>query len=141
LRCEHPVRLAAGRARVDRGDALYLADAPAEGFLCERRGDFYALTPGDKLIAAFCEWVRPWAIGDPLARSLTGLTGVEDADRRLLIEGIKRIDLGAGGAALCAYERRVRQRAALCMRTKRGGELLSDCAACLAIARQGLTKQ
>lgn len=141
MRCEHPIRLAAGRARVDRGGALYLSEFSIPGFLCEKRGDFYALTPGEELIAAFREWARPWAEGDPLARSLAGFQGALDADRRLLIEGIKQIDLGAVASALDAYERRVRQRAALCKRTKSGGAYLPACAACLAIARQGLTKQ
>ena len=131
---EHPIRLVAGRVKIDRGGALYLSETPVEGFSSERRGQFYALTPGEELIAAFREWARPWAEGDPLARSLAGFQGALDADRRLLIEGIKQIDLGAEASALDAYERRVRQRAALCKRTKSGGAYLPACAACLAIA-------
>jgi len=141
LRCDHPIRQAAGRARIDRGDALYLADGPREGFLCEMRGKFFALTPGEALTEAFSEWARPLAEADGLARSLLKLEGVGEGERELLIEGIKLIDLGAREPTLAACERRVRQRAAVCLRKKSGGGLLWLCAACLAQARQGLTKQ
>ncbi len=141
MQFEHPVRLAAGRARVDRGDALYLADVPVDGFFCEPRGHFFALTPGEALLEDFARWLAPWARRDGLALSLAGLLGVAQEDRRLLIEGIKLLDLGAKEPSLTAYERRLRQRAAVCLREKRGGDLLAACAACLAAARQGLTKQ
>jgi hypothetical protein len=140
LRCDHPIRRAAGRARVDRGGALYLARAPAEGFLCEPRGDGWALTPGEALVRAFAAWALPRAGDDALVRALLPVGGgAEDAP--LLLEGIKLIDLAAPESALAAYERRLRRRAAVRLREKKGGGLLALCAACLAIARQGLTKQ
>jgi hypothetical protein len=141
LRFEHPIRLAAGRAKIDRGGALYLSNDPMDGFHCEKRGDFYALTPGEALVAAFTEWARPLIEADGLARSLTRLEGAEDEDKKLLIEGIKQMELGAKAPALDAYERRVRQRAALCLRARSGGGLLPLCCTCLRAARQGLTKQ
>ncbi len=141
MRCEHPLRRAAGCVRVDRGDALYLAREPAEGFLCGRRGEYWALTPGEALIDAFAAWALPRAGGDPLVRSLSALGGGGAEDVPLLIEGIKLIDLAAPESACAAYEKRLRQRAALRLRTRAGGRLLGLSAACLALARQGLTKQ
>lgn len=141
MRYEHPIRLAAPGARVDRGGALYLSREPVEGFSCERRGEFYALTPGEGLIAAFAAWAGPLVADDGFARSLLSLDG-GDADRlELLIEGIKLLDLGGPDASLAAYEKRVRRCAAVCLREKAGGGLLWLCAACAAIVRKGLTKQ
>lgn len=158
---DHPIRAAAGRARVDRGSALYVADAPVEGFFCRPRGALFALAPGPALLAAFAAWARPIAEGDPLGRALLRLAdGVGDpkrapdsvdragdparapdsgdgwaGDRALLIDGIKLLELGWGEGALRAYEKRVRQRAAVCLRERRGGGRLWLCAACIRAAR------
>jgi len=140
LRFDHPIRLAAPRARVDRGGALYISEAPLQGFNAEARGALYALTPGAALIDAFADWARRRAAGDVLALSLSALSG-DGADMPLLVEGIKLLELPAAEGALWAYEKRLRQRAAVCLREKTGGGRLQLCAMCLAIAKEGLTKQ
>lgn len=141
MQFKHPIRLAAPRARVDRGGALYLAEVPLPGFDAEARGALYALTPGEALIGAFADWARRRAAGDVLVSSLSMLEGGGADGMPLLIEGIKLLELPAAEGALWAYEKRVRQCAALCLREKSGGGLLPVCAMCLAIARKGLTKQ
>lgn len=141
MRFEHPIRQAAPRARVDRGGALYLGAAPLPGFDAEARGALYALTPGTALIDAFAHWARQRAAGDTLAASLSGLQGGKEDGMPLLLEGIKLLELPAAEGALWAYEKRVRQSAAVCLRQRSGGGLLAMCAMCLAIARKGLTKQ
>lgn len=141
MRFEHPIRQAALRARVDRGGALYLGAAPLPGFDAEARGALYALTPGTALIDAFAQWARQRAAGDTLAASLSGLQGGKEDGMPLLLEGIKLLELPAAEGALWAYEKRVRQSAAVCLRQRSGGGLLALCAMCLAIARKGLTKQ
>lgn len=139
MRFEHPIRLAAPRARVDRGGALYISDAPVPGFDVEARGALYALTPGAALIDAFADWARRRAAGNALALSLSALSG-DGGDMPLLLEGIKLLELPAADGALRAYEKRLRKRAAVCLRKKEGGGLLQICAMCLAIAKEGLTK-
>ena len=86
-----------------------------------------ALVPAQALIEDFAEW----AIRDagPLARDLSVLAerGYDATEFALLIEGIKCLEGRAGEA----YERRVRQAAAVCLRTGVGGGLLMLCAACV----------
>jgi hypothetical protein len=136
LRFEHPVRLAAPRARVDRGGALYLSEGPLPGFIAERRGTLYALTPGDALIGAFAAWARPEALRDEACASLMRLLGGEAEDLPLLLSGIKLMDVAAPDSAVTAYEKRVRQRAATCLRLKSGGGLLWLCLACARLAQK-----
>jgi hypothetical protein len=140
LRFEHPIRLAAPRARVDRGGALYLSTEPLPGFLAEARGARFALTPDEALIAAFGEWILPKAEEDHLTKSLMKLEN-QTPDIGLLVEGIKLLDLHAPKGAVHAYEKKVRQRAAVCLREACGGGLLWLCAACVSVAGEGLTKQ
>ena len=141
MRFEHPIRAAAGRARVDRGDGLYLADGPREGFLCAPRGTLFSLTPGEALIEAFAEWMRPQIPRDGPCVSLMRLSGGEADDLPLLLAGIRLLDLGASEAMIRGYIKRVRQRAAVCLRQKAGGGRLWLCLACAHLALQGLTKQ
>ncbi len=140
MRFEHPIRTAAPRARVDRGGALYLSQEPLPGFTAEARGALFALTPDESLIAAFAEWIHPKAEEDQLTKSLMKLQD-QMPDIGLLVEGIKLIDLAAPKGAVEAYEKRVRQSAAVCLRAKSGGGLLWLCASCVRLAREGLTKQ
>jgi len=145
MRFEHPIRLAAPRARVDRGGALYLSEEPLPGFLAERRGAFYALTPGWALIEEFAAWARPKVERDGPCASLMRRSGEEEEDLPLLLAGVKLLDLAAPVSATRAYEKRVRQRAAVCLRQRSGGGLLWLCLACARLAlgaqpaRQGLT--
>ena len=48
-----------------------------------------------------------------------------EADFALWIEGIKRLEMNADAAG---YEKLVRQRAAVCLREKRGGGTIVSCA-------------
>ena len=141
MRCEHPIRKAAPRARVDRGGALYLSEVPMPGFTAEARGARFALTPDTPLIEAFSEWMRPKIEGDALTMSLMRLEFQTTDDVGLLVEGIKLLDISAPEGAVHVYEKKVRQRAAVCLRAKSGGGLLWLCAACIHLARKGLTKQ
>jgi len=136
LRFEHPIRLAAPRARVDRGGALYLSGEPLPGFAAEKRGALYALTPGAALIGAFAAWARPEAERDGLCAKLMRLSGSEADDLPLLLAGIKLLDLSASDSAVKAYEKRVRQRAAVCQRLKSGGGFLWLCLACARLVWQ-----
>ncbi len=134
MRFEHPIRLAAPRARIDRGGALYLSEAPLPGFLAEARGAFFALTPDDALIGAFAAWARPQMMGDGSCVSLMRLSGGEAEDLPLFLAGVKLMDLSAQDAAVRVYEKHVRQRAAACLRLKSGGGLLWLCLACARLA-------
>lgn len=136
MRFEHPIRLAAPRARVDRGGALYLSEEPLPGFLAEARGAFYALTPDDALIGAFAAWVRPQIMGDGACASLTKLSGGEAQDLPLFLAGVKLMDLSVPDSAIQSYEKRVRQRTAACLRLKSGGGLLWLCLACARLAQK-----
>ena len=136
LRFEHPIRLAAPHARVDRGGALYLSEEPLPGFLAEKRGAFYALTPDDALIGAFAAWAKPQISGDGVCASLNKLSGGEAEDLPLFLAGVKLLDMPVPDSAIQFYEKRVRQRAAACLRLKSGGGLLCLCLACAHLAWQ-----
>ena len=134
MRFEHPIRLAAPRARVDRGSALYLSEGPLPGFSAEKRGALYALTPKEALIGAFTDWIRPKVERDGACVSLMRLTGGEAEDLPLLLAGVKLMDVAPPDSAVRAYEKRVRQRAAVCQRQRSGGGLLWLCLACAHLA-------
>lgn len=141
MRFEHPIRLAAPRARVDRGGALYLCEQALPGFAAEKRGAFYALTPDQPLVEAFADWARPKIERDGPLASLMRLSGGEADDLSLLLAGIRLLDLAAPDSAVKAYVKRVRQRAAVCLRQKSGGGLLWLCLACAHLARQANARQ
>ena len=134
MRFEHPIRLAAPRARVDRGGALYLSEEPLPGFIAEKRGALYALTPEEALIRAFADWIRPKVERDGPCVPLMRLAGGEAEDLALLLAGVKLMDVAPPDSAVRAYEKRVRQRAAVCQRQRSGGGLLWLCLACAHLA-------
>ena len=127
------LRLAAARAlpqgaflRRDRGEALFISDAPrlrpggelaialrAAGFEAEQRGALIRLFPGPvwpaRLEAAF---PRP---PDGLCAGLFRFAGLpsEPESLRLFALGAKALDAGERGER---FERRLRQRAAVCLR-------------------------
>ena len=119
--------------RCDRGGGLYVTNAPLAGaqlaaleeagFRAEPMGSLWRLFPGEALTREIDAWLSQE--GDPLR--LPALSGVREADCALLCEGLKRLELPADEAALARYEKRLRQRAAECMRTRQGGGLLSLC--------------
>ena len=148
----HPIRTAAAallppRAflRRDRGQALYVSNLPAlvdaslwlprleaAGFSVRLRPPLLFLSPTEAWRVPLLDWLNA---ASPLCAELAPLNGRPggEADRLLWIEGIKRLE---EPASLDDYERRVRQCAAVAMRTGREGGLLPDCAACLAWARR-----
>ena len=113
--------------RRDRGEALFATDAPRlspdadwpgalarAGFACELQGGLAFITPGPKWLAAL---ERAWpAPPDDLCRSLARFAGLEpDGESlRLFALGARRLDGDpeVGGR----FERRLRQRAAECLR-------------------------
>ncbi len=115
----------------DRGDALLISNAPAldpapreyPGFLAERQGGWIRFLPGPAWIAR-CEEPLPEA-SDFLGRSLLRFRGmVPDLDNlRLFARGAKLCDGGAAPGAIEAYDRALRQRAALALRGGCGGGL------------------
>ena len=119
--------------RCDRGGGLYVTNAPLTsaqlhdleraGFRAEPMGRLWRLFPGEAIIREVEAWLSQE--GDPLR--LPALSGVLEADCALLCEGLKRLELPADEAALARYEKRLRQRAAECMRIHQGGGLLSLC--------------
>ena len=119
--------------RCDRGGGLYVTNAPLTsaqlhdleraGFRAEPAGSLWRLLPGEALVREADVWLA--REDDPLR--LPALLGALDEDWALLCEGLKRLELPADEAALARYEKRLRQRAAECMRTRQGGGLLSLC--------------
>ena len=112
--------------RRDRGDALFISDAPRlypasvwappldrAGFRCDISGGLLRLTPGpdwlERLEAAFPE--PPDAFCEVFAR-FRGM-GPEPESLALFALAVKRID---GAADDGRFEKRLRQRAAECMR-------------------------
>ena len=113
--------------RRDRGDALFVTDAPRRGtlpdgpkvgFLCETDNGLARLTPGP-------EWLERLEARhpdppDPLCASLRHFHGPPDAEiLRLFAAGAKLLD---GAPNDPTYTRRVRQAAAVALRERRGGD-------------------
>lgn len=132
--------------RCDRGGGLYVTNAPLReedvrtlneaGFLAERMENTWRLSPGGAAVRLVREWLSPEQ--DPLR--LPALEEVLPEDTALFIEGLKRLELPADDAALSEYEKRLRRRAAECMRTHRGGGLLTECGRLLLIIRRERTQ-
>lgn len=140
--------------RRDRGEALFATDAPRlrpdadwpealarTGFACELRDGLALISPGPKWLAAL---ERAWpAAPDDLCRSLARFAGLEpDGESlRLFALGARQLD-GEGESA--RFERRLRQRAAECLRLNahsnqtRGGGLYA-CALMNHIIREAST--
>ena len=118
--------------RRDRGDALFVTDAPrrgtvpdgaAMGFICDMKDGLARLTPGP-------EWLERLEARhpdppDPLCASLRRFHGPPDRDTlRLFAAGAKLLD---GAPNDPTYARRVRQAAAVALREHRGGGGLYAC--------------
>ena len=117
--------------RRDRGDALFVTNAPAfdpalrevPGFIAERCGGLLFLLPD-------ASWLRRWERRfpeppDDLCAGLARFRG-EAPDRGNLLlfaQGVKLLDGGATADELAAYDRSLRQRAALALRGGCGGGL------------------
>lgn len=115
--------------RRDRGNALYVANAPgidwaAAGFLCREDGGLAHLTPGPAWLSRL-EALYPEP-PDPLCASLRRFRGEPDpAALALFAAGMKILD---GGTCDVKYDQRLRQRAAVCLREHLPGGGLYACA-------------
>ena len=144
----NPVRRAAQQAlngcagafvRCDRGEGLYVTNAPQRtgnalalceglqraGFMVEEQGGLWRLTPREGLVRALTAWLE----GEEQSLYLPAWQDRAEqlADWALLWEGIKRLEMPGDRAALVGYEKKLRQRAALCLRTGAGGGMLPLC--------------
>lgn len=119
-RMRHPLRVDAearyGRVLVDRGDALYFVPRSGERVYADEAG-----------AREFVEWagVEPIGLGAELVRFAGRPVRAEELD--LFQDGIKQLELGATAQSRAAYERRLRQLAAVVMREGVGGGLLYAC--------------
>lgn len=124
--------------RRDRGDAMYVTNAPVFGGMGDVPG-FHAETRGSLMYL----YIRPETIEefdhapDALANELTRFRGSSPAAAVIFTEIMKNIEaLDAG--AYAALNKKVRQSAALAMRLG-GGEGLYYCALALARLREIVT--
>lgn len=118
--------------RRDRGEALFVTDAPrfggsvdwaGAGFLC-RAGHLARLTPGPEWLYRL-EGSCPEP-PDALSTSFQRFSGDIDVEAlSLFAEGMKALD---GGTWDAKYDRRLRQRAAVCLRERLPGGGLYACA-------------
>lgn len=119
--------------RRDRGDALYVTDAPrrsaavdwsAAGFVCREAGGLAYLTP-DAVWLQRLEALYPDP-PDALCQSFRRFTGPPDAEAlRLFARGMKALEAGAHDPG---YARELRQHAAVCLREHLPGGGLYACA-------------
>lgn len=132
--------------RCDRGSALYVTNAPgrtgavinwaAAGWSCTERAGLAFLVPEDRWIGLFMQWARgqvrsAWMTGETENASFGGIL---PEDRALWIEGVKRLELHGD---VSGYEKLVRQRAAVCLREKRGGGSIAACALIVDLMHEG----
>ena len=122
--------------RCDRGTRLYVTNAPAftdepiywasAGFSCEAQGRLLFLLPEDEWIERMDAWLRVRTKPHGLAASLGNASfgEITDEDRALFTEGVKLLEVKGD---VRGYEKKVRQRAAVCLREKRGGGTLVVC--------------
>ena len=122
--------------RCDRGEALYVSNAPARteipidweksGFSVRAEEKLVFLTPD----AAWAGRLEAWLAAKTDARLACAVRSADfhetaDEDMALLVEGVKLMELRG---EVRGYEKKVRQRAAVCLREKRGGGTLGVCA-------------
>ena len=118
--------------RRDRGDALYVTDAPRRGadadwggagFLCRTEDGLAYLTPGPRWLSQLeARYPEP---PDPLCASFVRFTGEPDAEvLRLFARAVKQLDGGVDPH----FNRQLRQCAAARLREHRSGGGLYACA-------------
>ena len=117
--------------RRDRGDMLFVTNAPAfdpapkeiPGFTAERRGNLLYLLPDASWIARYER--RAPEPPDGLCASLVRFRNIPPDRENLLLfaQGAKLLDAGATPEDIAAYDRAVRQRAAIALRGGCGGGL------------------
>ena len=151
----HPIRRAAEERlkdirgaflRCDRGNALYVTnvlvrtdeeiDWKACGFEAQVRGKMTYLVPDDSQIDAFERWAHEQCNAPYLMRSVANAVfSMEAEDTDLWVRGIKCLEMRGNAAE---YEKAVRQRAAVCLRQRRGGGTLALCALIADMMRESL---
>lgn len=152
----NPIRRAAMNAlpegdgiflRCDRGNGLYVTncltrsdekvDWEAAGFFVHSTAGLSFLTPNKQNIDSFDEWIRGKVKKPELAATVQNAIFSEMLadDIALLINGIKRLELHGN---IEEYEKRVRQRAAVCLRKRRGGGTLKTCAMLVDLMKEGM---
>ena len=121
MAAEHPLRTAAESlcrsVRRDRADGLYIARetiAQHPFFIQEPRGEFTVLHPSKAGAQAFSEW-----LGGDSTFGFERFSGRDLAqeDCFLLASGIKLLETACTSAQAVQFEKAVRQRAALLLRT------------------------
>lgn len=132
--------------RCDRGNALYVSNAPARtgqrldgadaGFHVREERGLAFLTPDDRWTGRLLEWASRYVQEDEAIRHIARASfgNTEEEDRALLMEGIKRLEMRGNAAD---YDKMVRQRAAVCLRRKQGGGTLAVCARLTEMMRGG----
>ena len=132
--------------RCDRGEALYVTNAPARaaaqidwaaaGFDARDKGKLTFLWPKKRWIPLFADWAaertRCKGLTDALRNACFGET--DEEDMRLWIEGVKRLERRGDARE---YEKMVRQRAAVCLRKRQGGGTLAACALIVEMMNEG----
>lgn len=122
-----------------RGDALFVSDAirktpDAAAIESELNRYFYTarieknllhISPAPAKVRAFEDFSSPEIT--PFLRGFTAFRGRESDEATIMLfsEGIKICAESSGAAAIAAYEKRVRQQAALALRTGGGGGLFA----------------
>ena len=119
-RLGNPIRIAMesihGEVKVARNDALYFVP---------RTGELIRLSAND--VDVFERWanVEPTGLGSDLMR-FKGRE-ITPPELALLSLGIKQMELGAAPDTWRAYDKKLRQLAAQCLREKHGGGALFAC--------------
>lgn len=132
--------------RCDRGNALYVSnypartetqiDWPALGFHDRVEGGLAFLTPDGRWMKEFERWARERVSFPVLTEAVKNADfgGLQPEDMSLFVEGVKSLELRSDAAV---YERAVRQRAAVCLRTKCGGAAITACALIADLMNEG----
>ena len=131
--------------RCDRGEALYVTNAPARtdeqidwesaGFSYSTVGKLCFLIPQTEWVDRLEQWLAPKTearLAADIRHADFHETAEEDA--ALLIEGVKLMELQGD---VRVYEKKIRQRAAVCLREKRGGGTLGVCALMIDFLNEG----
>lgn len=115
--------------RRDRGDALFVSNAPAlgfegmtlEGFELRIEGELVYILPNEGWIRRMEDAPPPSFLAESLARFRGGK--IERGALLLFAQGMKLLDMGdnAAGNEVTAFDRALRQRAALALRGGCGG--------------------
>lgn len=128
----HPLREMAGRLAAvqrDRGEGLYIAHGAipfSEYFLQQDRFGLTVLFPSDLAIVLLEDWL---VMPDVFGFERFVQFGCEHEDRVLLAHGLKLMETNCREEDVILYERSLRRRAAVLLRThsKSGGRTLPLC--------------